>query len=144
MWSQVLFPMLEIPYNKSSSTTTRCLLYGSQLQTCPYRYVPTLFPVRALYGPWSSSSTSLLENAIKPLISTALNKRLENVLFDCMIVSHPRLRFCPGPNCQKVIFSIQTPAAKRVQVKSNSFEIFLDFRPTRQFSFLFLASDNKD
>jgi len=60
----------------------------------------------------------LTENAIKPLISTALNKRLENVLFDCMIVSHPRLRFCPGPNCQKVIFSIQTPAAKRVQCTS--------------------------
>lgn len=62
-----------------------------------------------------------LENAIKPLISTALNKRLENVLFDCMIVSHPRLRFCPGPNCQKVIFSIQAPAAKRVQVKFQNF-----------------------
>ena len=64
---------------------------------------------------------SFSENAIKPLISTALNKRLENVLFDCMIVSHPRLRFCPGPNCQKVIFSIQAPAAKRVQVKFQNF-----------------------
>ena len=103
----------------------------------------TFFIVRKLYGPWSSGSISLLENAIKPLISTALNKRLENVLFDCMIVSHPRLRFCPGPNCQKVIFSIQTPAAKRVQVKQQ-FRNICDFRLTlRQWSLVSLASDNK-
>jgi len=56
----------------------------------------------------------LTETAIKPLLSPLLNKRLDSILFDCYIVAHPRLRFCPGPNCDQLILAKETPAPKRV------------------------------
>ena len=60
MWPQVLFSMLEVSYYKPTATTTWCLLHGAQLQTCSYRYVPSLLTVS--YGPYDTAHIVQLNN----------------------------------------------------------------------------------
>ena len=44
--------------------------------------------------------------------STALSRYLRFALSD-YVVSHPLLRWCPGPNCT-VVFQVKQPQAKKV------------------------------
>jgi hypothetical protein len=67
----------------------------------------------------SSCEIILTETAVYPLVSGPLAKRFELVLFDCSILSHPRLRFCPGVDCDKVIMANEIPNPKRVTVSKN-------------------------
>ena len=58
----------------------------------------------------------LTETAIYPLVSGPLGKRLEMVMLDCSVLSHPRLRFCPGADCDKIILALEAPSPRRVTV----------------------------
>ena len=58
----------------------------------------------------------LTEIAIYPLVSGPLGKRLEMVMLDCSVLSHPKLRFCPGADCDKIILALEAPSPRRVTV----------------------------
>lgn len=46
------------------------------------------------------------------LTRTTLRDKYQQFTFQDYVKSHPKLRFCPGPNCQVVVYS-KEPKAKR-------------------------------
>ena len=58
----------------------------------------------------------LTESAVLPLVPGALGKKFEEILFDCMVLSYPGVRFCPGPDCSVIVMALEESCPKRVRV----------------------------
>ncbi|CBY22151.1 unnamed protein product [Oikopleura dioica] len=73
----------------------------------------------------------LTETAVLPLVPGALGRKFEEILFDCMVLSYPGVRFCPGPDCGVIVMALEESSPKRVRCQSCStefcFQCGLDF-----------------
>jgi len=69
----------------------------------------------------------LTETAVLPLVPGALGRKFEEILFDCMVLSYPGVRFCPGPDCGVIVMALEESSPKRVRVQLLAVSSILSF-----------------